>query len=292
LLAVAAALSVGGAVAIAAGGSGGTITGCVLTNQSASEFDQPVGSLRVLEPGVTGDDSCTTTAETQITWNQTGPQGPPGTNGTNGSNGTNGATGLTGPTGPAGPQGAPASVSSGGVSDTDIFMELSPTNDLGKLNPVVDETKNAAANQQFEISSFTFDTSNTKTIGSSSTGAGAGKVKFEPFQFVKHLDKYSQVLFQDLAAGTVIKQAELVVREPSAKGMNNPVVQYVLKDVFLTDIHVAGQAHTPTETIQGVYGSISFVVYQQNNNGTVKAGQPGGWSQVTNQPVVSLKRLR
>ena len=279
-------------MAIAASGSGGTITGCVLTNQSASEFDQPVGSLRVLEPGVTGDDTCTTTAETQITWNQTGPtgpQGPPGTNGTNGSNGTNGAPGATGP---AGAQGAPATVTAGPSSGADIFMQLSPPNDLGKLNPVVDETKNAAANQQFEISSFTFDTSNTKTIGSASTGAGAGKVKFEPFQFVKHLDKYSQALFQDLAAGTVIKQAELVVREPSAKGMNNPVVQYMLKDVFLTDIHVAGQAHAPTETIQGVYGAISFVVYQQNNNGTVKAGPPGGWNQITNQPVVSLKRLR
>ena len=73
LLAAGAALSVGGAVAIAASGSGGTITGCVLTNQSASDSTQPVGSLRVLEPGVTNDESCTTNQETQITWNQTGP---------------------------------------------------------------------------------------------------------------------------------------------------------------------------------------------------------------------------
>jgi type VI protein secretion system component Hcp len=172
-------------------------------------------------------------------------------------------------------------------------MLLSPPNDLGSLTPVVQgETKNAAANQQFEISSFTFDTSNTKTIGSATAGAGAGKVKFEKFQFVKHLDKYSGVLFQDLAAGTVIKQAQLVVREPSGKGMDNPVVQYVLKDVVLTDLHVSGQAHAPTETIQGLYGAISFVVYQQSQNGTTKAGPPGGWNQITNQPVTSLKRLR
>ena len=219
-----------------------------------------------------------------------GPQGPPGTNGTNGTNGANGAPGATGA---AGAQGAPASVTAGPSTGADIFMLLSPPNDLGKLTPVIQgETKSAAANQEFEISSFTFDTSNTKTIGSASTGAGAGKVKFEKFQFVKHLDKYSGVLFQDLAAGTVIKQAELVVREPSGKGMDNPVVQYMLKDVVLTDLHVAGQAHTPTETIQGLYGAISFVVYQQSPTGTTKAGPPGGWNQITNQPVTSLKRLR
>jgi type VI protein secretion system component Hcp len=182
-------------------------------------------------------------------------------------------------------------VTAGPSTGADNFMLLSPPDDLGKQTPVVQgETKNAAANQEFEISSFTFDTSNTTTIGSSSAGAGTGKVKFEKFQFVKHLDKYSQALFQDLAAGTVIKQAELVVREPSAKGMDTPVVQYLLKNVVLTDLHVAGQAHAPTETIQGLYGSISFVVYQQNANGTVKASPPSGWNQIKNQPVTSLKR--
>jgi type VI protein secretion system component Hcp len=284
-------------VAIAAGGSGGSITGCVLTNQSASEFNQPVGSLRVLQPGVSGDDTCTTTAEAQITWDQTGPQGPPGTPGTPGATGPTGPTGapgLNGAIGPAGPAGAAGSATVQSSHGTDIFMLLSPpNNDLGKLNPATqgEIQKTSAANQQFEVNSFSFDTTHPTTIGSSSAGAGTGKLQFQKFQFVKQLDKYSATLFQDLASGTVIKQAELVVREPSAKGMEVPVVQYVLKDVAVTDLHVSGQGSAPTETIQGLYAAISFVVYNQSANGTVKPGNPGGWSQVTNQPVLSLKRL-
>lgn len=68
-------------------------------------------------------------------------------------------------------------------------------------------------------------------------------------------------------------------------------MQYMLKTVALTDLHVAGESGSPTETIQGVYGAVQFVVYEQNPTGTVKAGPTGGWNQITNQPVTSLKRI-
>ncbi|MGH2887687.1 MAG: hypothetical protein ACRDPA_34140, partial [Solirubrobacteraceae bacterium] len=37
--------------------------------------------------------------------------------------------------------------------------------------------------------------------------------------------------------------------------------------------------------IQGEFGAIQFVLYQQSNSGTTSVSSTGGWSQVTNSPV-------
>ena len=276
-----AALGAGAAVAVGQiGGSDNTITGCVLTSQQDS-ISAPIGSLRVLDPDVDEDTTCTSGAEEQITWNQ---QGPPGATGPQGAPGAPGAPGATGATGPAGPAGT-VQVSSG--SGVDITMLLSPTNDLGKLTPVGESTiqNQATKTKSFDLSSFSLGATNSQSIGSATTGAGAGKVSFEKFQFVTPLDKYSAELFQDLASGSHLTSVEIVIRKPGPTGMEAPVVQYVLKTVFITDFHVSGDASRATETIQGEFGAIQFVLYQQSNNGTTSVSSTGGWSQVTNSPV-------
>ncbi len=83
----------------------------------------------------------------------------------------------------------------------------------------------------------------------------------------------------------MLKSVEIVVRQPAVNGKLDPVVQYLMKDVLLTDLHVSAASRAPTETIQGEYAAIQFVVYGQNQSGQPKAGQVGGWNQVTNQPV-------
>ncbi len=280
-----AALGVGAAVAVGQiGATGSTYTGCVLTNNASSEFDQPDGSLRVLDPAVTDDTSCTS-GEEQITWNQQGPQGATGPTGATGPQGIPGSPGATGATGPAGTSG---SVSSGGGS-TDILMYLAPPSDLGKLNsaPLGEATNptNANTTKAFELTSFSLGAMNTVSIGSASAGAGAGKVSFQSFQFVKPLDKYSAQLFQDLSSGTHLASVEIVVRRPGPTGMANPIVQYVLKTVFITSIHWDGASNHATETVQGEFGAIQFVLYGQTKSGQSTVSSQGGWSQVTNQPV-------
>jgi len=277
-----AALGAGAAVAVGQiGGSDNTITGCVLTSQDS--VGTPIGSLRVVDPSGTidGDTSCDTSSEEQITWNQQGPQGATGPQGAPGAPGAPGATGATGPAGPAGT----VQVSSG--SGVDITMLLAPTNDLGKLTPVGESTiqNQATKTKSFDLSSFSLGATNSQVIGSATKGAGAGKVSFEKFQFVTPLDKYSAELFQDLASGSHLTSVEIVVRKPGPTGMEAPVVQYVLKTVFITDFHVSGDAGRATETIQGEFGAIQFVLYQQSNDGTTSVGSTGGWSQVTNSPV-------
>jgi type VI secretion system secreted protein Hcp len=275
-----AALGAGAAIAVAQiGGGNSPITGCVLTDPSFSENDAPVGSLRVIDPtgtsSIFGDNTCTS-GESTITWNQQVPV-------------TTVETGPAGPQGPQGPQGPAGAVTVTSGSATDITMLLAPTNDLGQLNPTpAGETTNptfANPTKAFDLTSFTLDAQNPMTIGSATSGAGAGKVHFQGFQFTKPLDKYSAPLFQDLASGTHLTSVEIIVRRPGSNGMDDPIVQYELKTVFLTNIHISGETRNATETIQGVFGAIAFVLYGENKNGTTSVSSTGGWSQVTNSPV-------
>jgi type VI secretion system secreted protein Hcp len=278
---------VGGAVAAGAVGSNGTITGCYVT--PTSDSDSPVGSLRIIDPSDTTDSDpdftqCTS-GEATITWNQEGQQGLQGPAGQNGQNGVNGQNGQNGAQGPQGPAGVSAS-GSGSGSGADVIMELEPTNaNLGSLTPVGESQLGSSQNQTFPVSSFDLGATAPTTIGSAAGGSGAGKVTFQKFVVTKPVDKYSSGLFLDLAKGTFLKSAEIIVRKAGANGMAAPYAQYLMKEVAITDIHVSGGSGTPTETIQGEYGAIQFVIYEQMSNGTTKVGSAGGWSQVLNQPV-------
>jgi type VI secretion system secreted protein Hcp len=297
-------LGIGGAVAAASiPSSNGTVTGCYLTPAGAvsNEDDLPVGSLRVInQPDEVTDTtdadatSCETGSEDTVTWNQEGPQGATGATGATGPQGPQGSPGATGATGPAG------GVSAGPGSNTDVIMELTPSNpNLGGLNtvPLGESQVSGSQNQEFDVTTFDLGVTNTLNVGTQSAGAGAGKVTFQPFTVTKTVDRYSSNLFLTLAAGKALASAEIIVRKAGPNGTADPVVQYLMKQVLITDIHISGTAKQTTETIQGEYGAIQFVYYGQSNNGTVQPVSSGGWNRVTNQssPVlggVTSKRHR
>jgi type VI protein secretion system component Hcp len=292
-------LGIGGAVAAASiPGSDGTITGCYLTPSGAQESEQPPGELRVIDPSDTTESnpavSTCTTGEATLTWNQqgqtgaTGPPGPAGTAGTPGTPGTAGAAGAPGATGPQGAQGPAGGVSASPGSNSDVIMELTPSNaNLGGLNsvPVGESQVSGSQNQEFNLTSFDLGVANTLNIGSATTGAGAGKVTFQPFTVTKTVDKYSSDLFLDLAAGTRVTSAEIIVRKADASGTATPVAQYLMKDVLITSLHVSGTPKQTTETLQGEYGAIQFVFYGQKTDGTTGPVSTGGWNQVKNTSV-------
>jgi type VI secretion system Hcp family effector len=57
----------------------------------------------------------------------------------------------------------------------------------------------------FEIEDFSFDVEQILNIGSQSSGAGAGKVTFNPFTITKKLDVSSPKLLQAAARGEIFK---------------------------------------------------------------------------------------
>jgi hypothetical protein len=122
-----AALVVGGGVALATiPGTDGVIHTC---------YAKSGGALRIIDPA---QSSCGT-GESQLTFNQTGPQGPmgsPGPQGPKGDTGSQGpagapgAKGDTGATGPAGPQGP-----QGAKGDTGATGPQGPQGDPGPAGP-------------------------------------------------------------------------------------------------------------------------------------------------------------
>ncbi len=67
----------------------------------------------------------------------------------------------------------------------------------------------------FEIESYSFDIAQSLNIGSQSTGAGAGKVTFNPFSITRKTDRASPVLFQMACSGTAFESVVLVPSEVS-----------------------------------------------------------------------------
>ena len=296
-----AALGAGGAVAAAAvPGSSGVITACYATNSYDNSLDEPIGALRIIDPSDTTDttpgaNSCVP-GEATVTWNQQGPPGAPGQpgqqgqQGQQGEQGQQGQTGQTGQTGSQGPAGPAGTMSATSGSGTDVIMELTPSNPgLGALQgeSQVSFTNSASSspNQVFKVTSFDLGAMMSTNVGSQSSGAGAGKVQFQKFVITKPVDRNSSNLFLDMAKGTALKSAEIIVRKTTANGQVIPVAQYLMKLVAITDIHISGTPKATTETIQGEYGAIQFVYYQQQQNGTTKVGSAGGWNRVTNTSI-------
>lgn len=132
----AAGLLVLGGGTIAFAGSAVTTPGVV-----AGCYDNAQGTLRVL---TTKSPACGK-GETQISWNQTGPQGPQGDPGVTGPAGPAGAAGEAGPTGPAGPAGPQGDIGPGGpkgdtgaTGATGQVGPQGPKGDTGPAGPGVD----------------------------------------------------------------------------------------------------------------------------------------------------------
>jgi type VI protein secretion system component Hcp len=212
--------------------------------------------------------------EAPISWNQQGPAGATG------AVGPQGAQGVQGPQGPAGPSGL--SVQSG--PGESVVMQL-----VGEPN------KPAPPSGAIQLKSFSLESTNSASIGSASTGAGAGKAKFTGFKVVKLLDDTSVALFQYLTTGSHFKQVNILVTR-SSKGKSQTLAEYRLGLVFLTNIKTASAGGVPTETVQGEFGALQFTVTPQQPNGQLGKPVSGGWNQVTNTSstggVINQRRRR
>src|SRR5215472_4698254 len=68
-------------------------------------------------------------------------------------------------------------------------------------------------NKAFEIYSFSFGASNPVSIGSQSSGAGAGKVSISSFNIMKKMDSASPALFKNCCEGEHFTTAHVVLRK-------------------------------------------------------------------------------
>src|SRR5215469_6901435 len=136
-------------------------------------------------------------------------------------------------------------------------------------------------NNIFAIENYSFDIEQTLNIGSQSTGAGAGKITFNPFSITRKCDKSTPTLFQMSCAGTPFQKVVLVLRK-SAGGSTSGIVflKFSFKLVAVKTISWAYSADESKETVTFEYGGLVIEYFQQQPNGTIGGSVLGGWNRV------------
>ena len=264
LVPTAAALGAGAAIAVGQiPGASGTISACYQdVSPGTNGADAPYGTLRIIDPSAasngdpTWPNNACGTNEAPLSWNQQGQQGGPGPQGPKGS------------PGPAGSPGPPGTV----VSDSSFGYTASKSDRLMlKLDGVEGGVTRKGFKGDIEVSSFSVGTEHAVSASTQGTGAGAGKVDVQSFEFVKKHDRTDSVLLLDTAAGRSIKSAELGVYHGSKNLVQ--VADYRFSDVKLTSVQNGPNSETVTGTFRKLQASV----------GTGKSKVSTGWNLITNK---------
>ena len=136
------------------------------------------------------------------------------------------------------------------------------------------DTKNS---QFIKVSAFGGDIEQQLNIGSQSTGAGAGKVQFNPFRITKSTDPTSPLLFQDAAAGKAFKTVEVFFI--NARKFLQVRHTYKLVAVKSVGWSAGFGERGLLETVSFEYGGLVITVYPPNGSGNVVQA---GWNRVKN----------
>lgn len=142
--------------------------------------------------------------------------------------------------------------------------------------------------QVFEVEDYSFDIEQQLNIGSQSTGAGAGKVTFNPFSITRKIDKSSPQFFQMACAGTPFETVYLCLRKSAgtAEGDQTSGLIFLRFDFKLVAIKTISWSHdeeSPKETMTFEYGGLQIRYTQQGADGQFTFGvNKSGWNRVKN----------
>lgn len=143
----------------------------------------------------------------------------------------------------------------------------------------------------FECLSVSFGVSQAETTGSSTTGAAAGKAKFEEFSIEKFVDLASVPLYNACTAGAHFPSVMLAIRK--AGGSNLLYLQYIFRQVFVTGINWSGGGgeEAPKETIKFKFGAMGIQYARQLSTGAGGTPIQALWSTTTNKPTLDVPGL-
>jgi type VI secretion system secreted protein Hcp len=141
----------------------------------------------------------------------------------------------------------------------------------------------AGAGHIFEIDDYSFDIEQTLNIGSQSTGAGAGKVTFNPFSITRKIDKASPLLFDMTCSGTPFETVGLgLTRSAGGATAIRFALSFTFKLVAVKTMAYAGGADLPKESVTFEYGGLQVRYAAQSASGAPGPVVTGGWNRVRN----------
>ncbi len=157
----------------------------------------------------------------------------------------------------------------------------------------------------FEIDDFNFDIEQVLNIGSQSSGAGAGKVTFNPFTVTRKTDRASPKLFTMCCAGQHFKVVSLYLRRAGAGGTSLTASEGTISSggtflrfdfalVAIKSISWSGSDgdEAPKEEVAFEYGALQVRYSQQDEKGMLMAAIPGTWNRVYNNNSFSLDGIK
>ncbi len=136
--------------------------------------------------------------------------------------------------------------------------------DRGELiSPFLDAVKAHSAPNSglFEVEDYSFDIEQVLSIGSQSTGAGAGKVTFNPFSITRKIDCASPTFFQMACSGKSFQTVGLGMRKSAGNQASGVMfLVFTFKLVAVKTVSWAHDDEAPKETVTFEYGGLAVRV--------------------------------
>jgi type VI secretion system secreted protein Hcp len=176
----------------------------------------------------------------------------------------------------------------------DAFLQFDSPGDAAP--PIEGETQDADMRKKlkpwpFDISAWNFGISQDVNIGSSTGGAGAGKVNFNPFKITKVIDKSSPAFFKTCCVGGHFEKVTLYCRKSGVDKTKSGGIYLVFEFamVFVSNISWSHSDPAPTEEIQFDYGAMRITYRVQTPKGALETTpHEGSWSRVLNNGEFAL----
>jgi type VI secretion system secreted protein Hcp len=170
----------------------------------------------------------------------------------------------------------------------DAFIMFTPPDTFGPDLKPKGETMDSVFSKldAFEVKDFSFGIENKATIGSSTSGAGGGKVQFNEFTIKKPTDQASTIFFKNCCAGAHYPTVTLAIRKAGAdpQSTGKPYLVFNFGVVFTTKIDWSGPGDEgPEESITFAYGAMQINYFKQDKTGKMVAAPATSWDQMLNK---------
>jgi len=150
-----------------------------------------------------------------------------------------------------------------------------------KIEGVKGEATAKGMADHMAIHSFSFGASNPTTIGTGSSGHGAGRADVSSFNVMKNTDSASAALFQACCDGTHFPSATVVLRKAAGKDNGQaPFLKYDFEEVFISSLQWSGSGGSdtsPMESISLSFGKVSIEYKQQDAKGALATKGQAHW---------------
>jgi type VI secretion system secreted protein Hcp len=152
-----------------------------------------------------------------------------------------------------------------------------------KIDGIPGESQDAKMKGQIHVATFSFSVEQVGTA-ESGLGLGAGKAKFNDFQFSMPTQKASVKLFEACATGKHIKNAVLSVRK--AGGTQDVFLKHTFTSLLVSKFETANGDPEPTDTITFNFVGLQTEYKEQDTTtGTLKGAVTAGYDLKANKKI-------